>query len=145
MEVQESSGEVPAHHWNKIKPKVRCIKEGYRNISFHLCDPFPRWHSSVPKETLTHDFFHKGEWEYEIAQLPSYVGHHQRDPVLSHHAQSTGVCCMTGEWEAAGKTVARGLGALQEGNGILQRNIDPTNCAADHHESLGNPPMNSPN
>lgn len=53
---------------------------------------------------------------------------------------------MTGEWEAAGKTAARALGALQEGHG------DPTkghgsyklHCRL-HHESLGNPPMNPPN
>lgn len=68
-----------------------------------------------------------------LLSFPSYVGHHQRDPVLSHPTQDTGVCC---KWEAAGKTAARALGALQEGH------EDPTKghgsyklCCRLHHES----------
>lgn len=46
---------------------------------------------------------------------------------------------MTGEWEAAGKTAAGALGALQEGHGSYKL------CCRLYHESLGNPPTNPPN
>ena len=145
MEVQESSGAVPAHHWNKIKPEISCPKEGYRNSFALPMSPLPQDGTAQCQEKHWPVISPQGRVRLceRMLSFSSCRGHHQRDPAVSHPTQSTGVCCMTGEREAAGKTAARALGEHQ-------RDMDPTNCAADSigkptPESLGNPQRNPTN
>lgn len=109
MEVQESRGEVPAPHWNKIKPEITWGKEGYRNSFALPMSPLPQSGTAQCQEKPGPVISPQGRVRSceQMLGFSSYMGHHQGDLVLSHPTQNTGVCCVPREWGAAGKTDAR--------------------------------------
>lgn len=63
VEIQESSGEAPAHCWSKKKKRLDALKRT-RAQSFTL-SPFPRMaHLSGQEAILAHVFSHGGKGEH---------------------------------------------------------------------------------
>lgn len=73
--VQASSREVPAHHWRKKKKPTNldALERVRKTIWLYLHHPFPKCHSSVPRETswIYNPSCKEFRW---VLTFPNYVG-----------------------------------------------------------------------
>lgn len=131
MEVPASCGEVPARHWSKIRPEITCIKGVTGTFHFNSVT-FPKMARLSAIRNLDPWFLpQRGEYVRDCSASPAMWGTTKDTQFFLIPLRVLECVAWLGSGKQLGKQQPWIPPLPKRDMGTLQRDMAPTNCAAD--------------